>query len=44
MFTNYTIMSHINILNKEDEKKKKKEQIGNLVTSNGKPLMSAVKD
>ena len=46
MFTNYTVMTHATILHKEMEKNKKegvkKQQIGNLVDMDGKPLMKVV--
>lgn len=44
MFTNYTIMSHVRILEQGKQKEVKKRQIGSLVTPDGKPLMVEVKD
>lgn len=47
MFTNYTVMVHSTLLHRENEKKQKeevkKQQIGNLVDIDGKPLMKVVK-
>jgi hypothetical protein len=44
MFTNYTIMSHMRIIEQEKQKEVKTKQIGSLVTPDGKPLMSVVKE
>jgi len=39
MLTNYTLMAHASILQKEDKLRNTKEQIGSLVDSTGQPIM-----